>query len=77
MAKLVELAVFRPGVCYVACLRCRTSVGIEKLGSSVRVLYDLGNWQRSLCCCLHLGGPVACCHFDDLRRVIDDLRIPH
>ena len=77
MARLCEPAVFQPGVCYVACLRCKTSVGIENMGSSVRVLYDIGDWLRSACCCLHLGGPVSCCYFDGLRRVVDDLRIPH
>jgi hypothetical protein len=77
MAKLGEPPFLRPGVCYVACLQCKTSVGIEKLGSSVRVFYDMGHWDRSVCCCLHLGGPMYCCHFDELRRVIGDLPIPH
>ena len=77
MAKLGEPAVFRPGVCYVACLRCKTSVGIENNGSSVRLTYDIGRWHQSNCCCLHLGDPVSCCYFDDLKRIISDLPLPH
>ena len=77
MAKLSEPAVHRPGVFYVACLRCRASVGIENTGSSVRLLYDIGSWYRSACCCLHLDGPVSCCSFADLKRAINNLPVTH
>jgi hypothetical protein len=77
MSKLGDPAILRPDMCYVACLRCKTSVGIENMGSSVRVHYDIAHWHRSVCCCLHLGGPMSCCHFGELRRVIGDLPIPH
>ena len=39
--------------------------------------YDVDRWQQSDCCCPHLDGPVACCSFDDLRRAINELGVPH
>jgi hypothetical protein len=78
MAKLGEPAVYRPGGYYVVCLRCKATVGIENDGSSVRLTYDIQDCQRrTMCCCLHLDGPVSCCSFDDLRQVINDLPLPH
>lgn len=77
MSDLGEPAVYRPGVRCVVCLRCRTRVGIESMGSSFRVHYNIGQWHRSAGCCLHLGGPMSCCHFGKLWGVIGDMRVPH
>jgi len=59
---------------YITCLRCKTSVCIKDTGSSVKLIYDTEGWQQSDCCCVHLDGPVSCCSFTDLKRVIDDFR---
>ena len=78
MAKLVEPAIYRSGVWYVACLRCGMQVGIANTGSSVTLLYDVERCQQSECSCwLHQDGPVCCCSFDDLRRAINGLPLPH
>jgi hypothetical protein len=77
VAKLVEPAVYRLGAFFVACLRCKTSVGVQHNGSSLRLTYDAGQWHQSTCCCLHLGSPVSCCWFSDLRCVIDKLCVTH
>jgi len=78
MAKLGEPAVYRPEASYVVCLRCRASVGVEDHGSSFRLTYDINDWQqRALCCCLHLGDPIHCYWFSELRRAITDLGVRH
>jgi hypothetical protein len=51
MAKLGEPAIYRPGVCYVVCLRCKMSVGVEDTGSSLRLTYDVERWGQAGCCC--------------------------
>ena len=51
----------------------RTSVCVKDTGSSVKLIYDVDDWQNSTCCCLHLAGPVACCSFGELQQVINDL----
>jgi len=77
MAKLGEPAGYRPDFQYLACLRCKMSVGIENYGSSVRLSYDVGDWQQRECCCGHLDDPVACCSFVALKRAVADLTLPH
>jgi hypothetical protein len=77
MAKLAELAVYRPVVSFLVCLRCRMSVGIENAGSSVRLLYDFDDWQQRDCCCRHIDGPANCCSFDDLRQALYALPVPN
>jgi hypothetical protein len=77
MAKLGKPAIRGPGLSYITCLRCKTSVCIKDTGSSVSLIYDLDDWQRSLCCCSHLEGPVHCCSFAELRQAISELPIPN
>jgi hypothetical protein len=73
MSKLGEPAIFGPRFSYITCLRCKTSVCVKDTGSSVKLIYDVDDWQNSTCCCLHLAGPVACCSFGELQQVINDL----
>ena len=73
MSKLGEPAVFEPGFSYITCLRCKTSVCVRDTGSSVKLVYDVDDWQRSSCCCLHLDGPVSCFCFGELQQVINGL----
>jgi hypothetical protein len=77
MAKLGEPPIFGPGMFYVACLRCKTHVGIQNHGSSIRLSYDVRQWQQSNCCCLHADGPASCCQFDELRQAINGLPVRH
>jgi hypothetical protein len=76
MGKSGEPAVYRPDVSHVVCLRCMMSVSVENRGASLRLLYDMEQWQRSACWS-HLDGPVNCCWFDDLKRVVDELSLLH
>jgi hypothetical protein len=77
MAKLGERAICGPDFFYLTCLRCRTSVCIKDIEASVKLMYDVDDWQRSNRCCSHLEGPVSCCSFAELRQAIKDLPIQH
>jgi hypothetical protein len=77
MAKLGEPALYRPGVTYIACLQCRMAVCIQRDGSSIGLSYDIAAWERCKCCCGHLDGPVYCCSFTDLKKVLVELALTH
>jgi hypothetical protein len=75
VAKLGEPAICGPDFSYITCMRCKTNVCIKNTGSSAKLIYDTEGWQQSDCCCLHLDGPVSCCSFADLKRIIDGLGV--
>ena len=77
MAKLAESAIYGPHKSYLVCLRCMTRVSIERAGSSVRLVYDLDDWQQRECCCRHVNDPISCCYFADLRQAITELSCLH
>jgi hypothetical protein len=77
VTKLGEPAMCGPDFSYITCLRCKTHVCIKDTGSSVKLIYDTKGWQQSDCRCLHLEGPVSCCSFADLKRIINELGVAH
>jgi hypothetical protein len=63
----------RPDLRYVACVRCGMRVAVQTSGpSSLTLFYDVERW-RSKCCCAHLSGPMFCCSFLDLERIVNAL----
>jgi hypothetical protein len=52
----------------VECLRCRVRVEVTAW-EPLSIAYDLGAWLAK-CCCSHLSGPVHCCSFLALERLV-------
>jgi hypothetical protein len=50
------------------CRRCHVRVEVTGKGP-MTIAYDIGEWLTR-CCCSHLSGPVQCCSFLELERLV-------
>jgi hypothetical protein len=55
------------------CLRCRVRVEVRSR-EPLSIAYDLGAWHTK-CCGSHLSGPVHCCSFLALERLVTALPV--
>jgi hypothetical protein len=56
------------GAATLECRRCRVRVEVTGKGP-LTIAYDIGEWLTR-CCCSHLSGPIHCCSFLELERLV-------